>query len=263
MPVSLGYTTPSSKPPDQVSSRPSNNGAAKPKSTIRSPYRITPPLLHLAVPVDDLVLDPMNARLHPERNLEAIKKCLVAYGQMKPIVVRKQTKVVVAGNGTLRAAKALGWTHIAAVIVDMTDAEAAGYGLADNRTAELAKWDFEVVSRIDKLLQEHGHSAEGWTDGELERLRRMQWEESKQEELIVGSDIPNFDSDDAQEKEQVEHDASSLLVSFTPDGYEPIDAALSKLKELYELDELDPSDALSFICKDWLERLEADDASTE
>jgi ParB family chromosome partitioning protein len=123
----------------------------------------------------------MNARLHPERNLEAVKKSLVAYGQVKPVVVRKQTKVVVAGNGTLRAAKALGWTHIAAVIIDMTDVEAAGYGLADNRTAELAKWDFEVVSRIDKLLQEHGHSAEGWTDDELEYLRKTQWQESEQD----------------------------------------------------------------------------------
>lgn len=124
------------------------------------------------VDVASLTPDPLNARLHPDRNLQAIMDSLALYGQRKPVVVRKQTRVVVAGNGTLEAAKALGWTKIAASIRPMTDEEALGYGLADNRTAELAKWDFEVVARLDRLMAEAGDSKMvGWTNEELQILR--------------------------------------------------------------------------------------------
>lgn len=92
-------------------------------------------LREFAVPIDSVIRDPNNARMHPERNLEAIRQSLCLYSQVKPVVVRRQTRVVMAGNGTWEAAKSLGWTKIAATFVDMSDVQAAGYGLADNRTA--------------------------------------------------------------------------------------------------------------------------------
>lgn len=114
------------------------------------PY-IAPDLRPLAVPVSDLVLDPRNARLHPERNLAAIKASLTKFGQRKPIVVHRETGVVLAGNGLVTAARELGWTHVAAVQVDDDPATATAYGLADNRTAELASWNDQVLA---ELLQE-------------------------------------------------------------------------------------------------------------
>jgi hypothetical protein len=218
------------------------------KSGVKSPYRISPSLMPLATPVDNLVLDPLNTRLHPERNLEAIKASLIAYGQVKPIVVRKQNNVVVAGNGTLRAAKSLGWDQIAAVFVEMTDVEAAGYGLADNRTAELAKWDFEVISRIDKILSEHGHTAEGWTDDELSYLRGVEWVEPKKEDTVI-------EGNNAQDTESTTDEG--ILVSFTVEQYTPIYDAIELLKQRYEIDDLSESDAISFICGNWLEREDA------
>jgi DNA modification methylase len=105
----------------------------------------------LAVPVADLLLDPANARRHPEANLEAIKGSLRVYGQRKPVVVNRRTGTIEAGNGTLQAALALGWSHLAAVYVDDDPMTAAGFSIADNRTAELAEWDREA---LDKLLGE-------------------------------------------------------------------------------------------------------------
>lgn len=132
-------------------------------------------LLAQAVEIDTLVPDPDNARLHPDRNMDAIVASLAQYGQVKPIVVRRSNNIVVAGNGTLEAAKQLGWTLIAANFVDFDDAQAAGYGLADNRTAELARWDFEVVARLDRLLVDAGHGQIGWSKDELEVLRAADW----------------------------------------------------------------------------------------
>lgn len=120
--------------------------------------------------------DPNNARLHPERNIEAIKASLALYGQRTPIVVRAENRTVAKGNGTLEAAKLLGWTEIAASLQSMTDAEFDGYALADNRTGDLAQWDFSIVAKLQKLRADAGHCTIGWSDQELKALRLQSWE---------------------------------------------------------------------------------------
>lgn len=126
----------------------------------------------LAVALDRLTPDPANARRHPERNLGAVEASLRVYGQRKPVVVRRQGMVVEAGNGTLEAAKRLGWTHVAALLVDDDPITATGYAIADNRTAELAVWDEEALSRLLAELddEEVDLSALGWSDAELKQL---------------------------------------------------------------------------------------------
>ncbi len=74
---------------------------------------------------------------------------LKAFGQQKPIVVNKEN-VVIAGNGTLAAAKKLGWKKIGVIISDLDPKNQKAYALADNRSAELAEWD-------DKQLGESLH----------------------------------------------------------------------------------------------------------
>jgi DNA modification methylase len=119
-------------------------------ATPHLPY-IAEQLRPLAVPCSDLLLDPANARRHPEANLEAIKGSLRVYGQRKPVVVNRRTGTIEAGNGTLQAALALDWSHLAVVYVDDDPTTAAGFSIADNRTAELAEWD---RAALDKLLGE-------------------------------------------------------------------------------------------------------------
>lgn len=98
------------------------------------------------VPVSALVPDPANVRTHDEKNLDAIRRSLEAFGQRKPIVVARGNNdelVVIAGNGTLEAAKSLGWESLAVTEVprDWDADRARAYAIADNRTAELADWD--------------------------------------------------------------------------------------------------------------------------
>jgi len=106
------------------------------------------------VNVDDLDLDPRNARKHDAKNLKAIADSLEQFGQRKPIVVWGKT--VVAGNGTMAAARTLGWKQIS--IVRVPDGWSAdqvkAYALADNRSAELAAWDEQVLASQLLELQE-------------------------------------------------------------------------------------------------------------
>ena len=89
-------------------------------------------LQQLAFPIDQLVLDPRNARRHDDRNLQTIMKSLSYYGQRTPVVVNSITKIVLKGNGLVIAAKDLGWTQVAAVWVDDDEETAKAYAIMDN-----------------------------------------------------------------------------------------------------------------------------------
>ena len=125
-----------------------------------------------SIPVDSLTLDPANVRTHPERNLETIKASLLRFGQQKPIVVNKDG-VVIAGNGTLQAARALNWPEIDIVRSNLIGPEATAFAIADNRTAELAEWDDAALAETLAALQadeDVDHLAAGFTDDEIEEL---------------------------------------------------------------------------------------------
>jgi hypothetical protein len=109
------------------------------------PY-ITEALWPLAVPIESLRFDPPNCRKHPDDNLRDIRASLRTYGQRTPIVVNSATGIILKGNGTVRAAQQLGWTHIAAVPVTDDPNTAAGYAVADNACALSAEWDPEALS---------------------------------------------------------------------------------------------------------------------
>jgi site-specific DNA-methyltransferase (adenine-specific) len=96
--------------------------------------------------IDDLSLDPNNARRHDDKNIKAIADSLSQFGQRKPIVVWRKT--VVAGNGTLVAARSLGWKDIEVALVpdDWSADKVKAFALADNRSAELAVWDEQVLA---------------------------------------------------------------------------------------------------------------------
>jgi hypothetical protein len=146
------------------------------------PTPIATSLLPLAIPVDNLVLDATNAR---RGDVAAIRRSLNVFGQRKPVVVKRTgqdaqgrpTGVVIAGNHTLSAALELGWAEIAAVFVEDDDQTAKAYALADNRTAELATWDYEQLATTLAELQDSELDLTdlGWQPHELEGLLGATW----------------------------------------------------------------------------------------
>lgn len=114
------------------------------------------------VPITSLQLDDRNARVHSEKNLKAIAGSLSTFGQRRPIVV--WNNVVIAGNGTLQAAQSIGWSEIDIVRVpaDWDIDKARAYALADNRTAELADWDAEILANHLIELDAVGYEIGDW-----------------------------------------------------------------------------------------------------
>lgn len=100
--------------------------------------------------IDAVKAFPGNARVG---NVEAIADSLRINGQYRPIVVRKETQEILAGNHTWKAAKILGWTHIKVTFVEnITDEQATRIVLADNRHNDLAEYDEQLLAELLKTL---------------------------------------------------------------------------------------------------------------
>lgn len=133
--------------------------------------RIEPRIAGLAEPIDQIRSDPANARLHSPRNLEIIKGSLAGFGQQKPIVVDADG-ICLAGNGTLEAARALGWRRIAVVRTTLRGAEARAYSIADNRASDTSEWDEGVLAAHLQALQADesvDHLLTGFNDEQIAR----------------------------------------------------------------------------------------------
>jgi ParB-like chromosome segregation protein Spo0J len=200
------------------------------------------------VPIADLVADPKNSRVHSEKNIGAIKGSLSRFGQRKPIVVGKDN-VVLAGNGTLQAASELGWEKIWCVFArDLEGYEATAYSLADNRTSELATWDYEGLSEDLKLLADKDFDllSIGWDEHELEPLFEAKFE-SPGEEEDSEDDLKVKDLDDQEEEE-------NKKVKFSDSNWQIIKDAVVKMRSKSEDVDLPSQDAIALICSEWLER---------
>ncbi len=90
----------------------------------------------------------------------------------KPLVI-DSSGVVRAGNGTLEAARQLGWETIDCVVTDLKGSDAIAYAIADNRTAELAEWDDDVLAaQLNGLLADDEEllEAAGFSEEEMAAL---------------------------------------------------------------------------------------------
>jgi ParB-like chromosome segregation protein Spo0J len=122
---------------------------------------IRPELRRLAVPVGDLKPHPRNPR---RGDVDSIKVSLSRFGQVRPILARKETGEIVAGNHTYRAAVELEWKKVAALLLDLTDDEALAYLAADNRLAERGGYDDAALASVlrdladRELLEGTGYS---------------------------------------------------------------------------------------------------------
>ena len=86
-----------------------------------------------------------NARTHSQEQINKLRSSLREFGFVNPIIIDKD-KTVLAGHGRLAAAKEEGIEEVPCVLVDyLTEAQKKAYILADNRYAEDAGWDEEML----------------------------------------------------------------------------------------------------------------------
>jgi DNA modification methylase len=151
-------------------------------------------------PIESLHPDPANARLHGPENLDAIVGSLKRFGQAEPLIVQKATGRIIGGHGRLTAMKKLGWTDCDVIELDIDDLQATALGIALNRTAELATWNPEILTKLlSELRQQDALDGVGYTASDIDALLAEVVEPPKPQEI-----------DDPGPEEPPEHPVSRL-----------------------------------------------------
>ena len=89
---------------------------------------------------------PGNARTHSRKQLKLIENSIKRFGFTNPILVTGDFEVV-AGHGRLQAAKSLGLQLVPVVALSsLSEADKKALIIADNRIAELAGWDRDILA---------------------------------------------------------------------------------------------------------------------
>ena len=106
-------------------------------------------------------------------DVDSIAKSYERFGQRKPIVARKGSGEIIAGNHQYQAAVKLGWSEIAVVWVEDDEKTATAYSVADNRIGQLGEWDLEeLVFAFDEIAPEDLASI-GFSTVEVEDMRAL------------------------------------------------------------------------------------------
>lgn len=87
-----------------------------------------------------------NPRSHTKKQIQQVAKSIEEFGFVSPILI-DESKGIIAGHGRLEAAKLLGMNTVPSVLLSaMTEAQKRAYIIADNRLAEIAGWDEELLA---------------------------------------------------------------------------------------------------------------------
>lgn len=112
----------------------------------------------------DLKPDQNNASLHNPRNIGMIEESIGKVGMGRSIVVDEDLNIL-AGNGTVEAAIGCGLSRVRVIEADgeeiiavqrkgLTPEQKKKLALFDNRTAELAEWDTDILKDINLEMPE-------------------------------------------------------------------------------------------------------------
>jgi DNA modification methylase len=86
-----------------------------------------------------------NARIHDRGSIEAIKKSIIEFGFVTPLLIDEQGEII-AGHGRAQSAAELGIIRVPVIVArGWSEDRIRGFRLADNATAERSAWDFQLL----------------------------------------------------------------------------------------------------------------------
>lgn len=87
-----------------------------------------------------------NPRTHTKKQIRQIADSIKRFGFTNPVLVDGENRII-AGHGRVEAARSIGMTTVPVLRLEhMTEADRRAYVVADNRLAELAGWDNELLA---------------------------------------------------------------------------------------------------------------------
>jgi site-specific DNA-methyltransferase (adenine-specific) len=112
-----------------------------------------------------------NPRLN-DHAVKAVARSIRTFGFNVPILCDKG-RTIIAGHARWKAAVKLGMATVPVIVLPMTESQRKAFTVADNKTAEIADWNFPKLRDVLEELQleeEVPFSAIGFSDEELRRF---------------------------------------------------------------------------------------------
>jgi hypothetical protein len=104
------------------------------------------------IEISELLARRSNPRTHSKKQIEQIAASIQKYGFTNPVLVDENNGIV-AGHGRVEAAKLLQMTEVPTICLSgLSDAEIRAYVIADNKIAENAGWDRDLLALEFKYL---------------------------------------------------------------------------------------------------------------
>jgi len=141
------------------------------------------------IPIDMLIPYENNARTHSKKQVAQISRSLKQFGFNNPILA-DQSHTIISGHGRLLAAKENGMTEVPVIYLEhMTEAQKKAYILADNKLAEKAGWDKEILKIEFQNLLEYDIDCDltmtGFETPEIDSIMNFQMDENEGSSLDV------------------------------------------------------------------------------
>jgi DNA modification methylase len=141
--------------------------------------------------VDRLAPRKANARTHSRKQVRQIADSITRFGFCNPVLIDDANQII-AGHGRVEAAKLLGLEGVPALrIAHLSEAEKRAYVMADNRLAELAGWDREILAiELQGLIDlEFDVELTGFEMGEIDIILD-EADQGRRESAEADDDIP-------------------------------------------------------------------------
>ena len=123
-------------------------------------------------PISGLIPYANNARTHSDEQVAQIAASIREFGWTNPVLVDGENGII-AGHGRVLAARKLGYSEVPCIeLSHLTDAQKRAYVLADNKLAENAGWDRDLLALELGGLNDEGFDLGviGFGEDEIDRL---------------------------------------------------------------------------------------------
>lgn len=193
-------------------------------------------------PLERLIPYARNARKISQSAIDKVASSLKEFGWTQPIVAKPDGEIL-AGHTRLLGAKKLGWTEAPVFVAEsLNEAQAKAYRLADNRTHQEAKWDYEMLAtELEELKTEFDFdlTLTAFDTHEIEPLLAADWN-------------PEVPAADFEEEHKRNSKSAKKSIDLTDEQYELVQSTIGTLRTREKNPDISEGHALELICGAYL-----------
>lgn len=154
------------------------------------------------MPIKDVHPYEGNPRINDDA-VDAVAASIREFGFRNPIIVDKD-RVIIAGHTRYKAAKKLRMKEVPVMIADdLSEEQVRAYRLADNKTAELAEWDFDMLDSELADIVDLDMSQFGFEGVDFSNLSGMMGEKDEEYLAFEEKFKPKYTTDDCFTPESI------------------------------------------------------------